>query len=209
MERWNAVLEFTLKAFNSRISRSHIDKFSTSSPTNGKDMLSRWLAVSASDPLKMSTEDVVVALSGNVFAGSDTTAIALRAIIYHLCKTPSCLETLVKELDDNEYRLSETISYKESREYIPYLNAVIKEGLRIHPSVGLLLERHVPKGGAVISGTWIPAGTKVGINAWVLHFDENVFKQPERFWPERWLISDEKKLAEMEKSFFVFGAGSR
>lgn len=172
-------------------------------------MLSRWLSVKATDSLKMSTEDIVVHLSTNVFAGSDTTAIALRAIIYYLCKNPSCLSKLVKEIDDNEYRLSEFVSYKESKEYLPYLNAVLKEGMRIHPSVGLLLERHVPKGGAVISGTWIPEGTKVGVNAWVLHFDEKVFEEPERFSPERWLTGDEKKLAEMEKSFFAFGAGSR
>ncbi|KAF8853739.1 putative cytochrome P450 pisatin demethylase [Acephala macrosclerotiorum] len=209
MENWNSVLTFTLKAINSRTALTKDGELSTSDSSSGQDMLSRWLSVKATDSLKMSTEDIVVHLSTNVFAGSDTTAIVLRAIIYYLCKNPSCMSKLVKEIDDNEYRLSEFVSYKESKEYLPYLNAVLKEGMRIHPSVGLLLERHVPKGGAVISGMWIPEGTKVGINAWVLHFDERIYEEPERFWPERWLTGDEKKLAEMEKSFFAFGAGSR
>jgi cytochrome P450 len=81
--------------------------------------------------------------------------------------------------------------------------------MRIHLSMCLLLERHVPAEGATICGEHIPAGTIVGINAWVLHYDEKVFPEPEKFTPERWLERGEKKLLEMEKSFFAFGAGSR
>ncbi|KAH9219511.1 cytochrome P450 [Leptodontidium sp. 2 PMI_412] len=70
----------------------------------------------------------------------------------------------------------------------------------IHPSIGLLLERHVPKGGATISGAFIPAGTIV---------EELVFPDPESFIPERWIDSSVERLREMERSFFAFGAGSR
>ena len=100
------------------------------------------------------------------------------------------------------------MTYKESAS-LPYLNAVLKEAIRIHPSVGLLLERHVPAGGATICGEYLPGGTIVGINAWVLHYNQKTFPEPEKFIPERWLESSEEKLAEMEKSFFAFGAGTR
>jgi cytochrome P450 len=60
-------------------------------------MLSRWSPVKQIDPLKKSTRDIIVHSSANVFAGSDTTAIALRAIIYYLCKTPSAMEKMVDE----------------------------------------------------------------------------------------------------------------
>jgi cytochrome P450 len=81
--------------------------------------------------------------------------------------------------------------------------------MRIHPSVGLIMERHVPTGGAQICGQYIPGGTIVGINPWVLHRDAFVFPDPGSFIPERWLDSSPEKLAEMEMSFFSFGAGNR
>lgn len=213
METWNQVLNFTLKAINSRTTMARDGELELEEGRVGNDMLSKWAAVKSSDPLKMSTRDVIVHLSTNVFAGSDTTAIALRAILYFLIKNPSKMRTLVREIDaaDAAGQLSSPIKDKEARTSLPYLNAVIKEALRIHPSVGLLLERHVPAGGATICGTHIPGGTIVGINAWALHHDASTFPNPSSFEPERWLESEvsKERLAEMEKAFFPFGAGSR
>ncbi|KAK5122380.1 hypothetical protein LTR85_003964 [Meristemomyces frigidus] len=83
--------------------------------------------------------------------------------------------------------------------------------MRLYLSVGLLLERHVPAGGAVICGKHIPEGTIVGVNPWVTQHDPEVFPNPEVFEPERWLATGKNKeqLAMMERSFFSFGAGSR
>jgi cytochrome P450 len=210
MESWNEVVNFTLKAVNSRSPLKRDGDLKVDENAHiGSDMLSRWTAVNNTDPLKMSTRDVIVHLSANVFAGSGTTAITLRAVIYYLCKNHSKMKKVINELDANQHHLSNPITYKEATNHLPYMNAVLKEAMRIHPSTGLLLERHVPAGGATICGEHIPGGTIVGINAWVLHYDEKVFPEPEKFIPERWLDSDKKKLAEMEKSFFSFGAGSR
>lgn len=211
MESWNQVLQFTLKQMNSRASFKRNGEFEKDDLEEGKDMLSRWMAIHYSDPGKMSTRDVIVHLSTNVFAGSDTTAIALRAIIYFLLRNSKTMDRLVGEIDEADKlgRLSSPISYKESMSHLPYLGAVIKEAMRLHPSVGFILERHVPQGGVEICGKHIPAGTTVGINAWVLHHDPKVFPDPESFLPERWLESSTEKLKEMERSFFAFGAGSR
>ncbi|TKX20155.1 pisatin demethylase-like protein 4 [Elsinoe australis] len=212
METWNQVVTFTLKAINSRTTITRDGELELEQGSAGNDMLSKWAAVKSADPLKMSTRDAIVHLSANVFAGSDTTAIALRAILYFLIKNPDKMRILVEEIDevDAEGKLSDPISDKEARNELPYLNAVIKEALRLHPSVGLLLERHVPAGGAVICGKHIPGGTIVGINSWVIHRDEKIFPDPERFEPERWLKGlDKDRLAEMEKAWFPFGAGSR
>ncbi|KAL4813267.1 cytochrome P450 [Aspergillus spinulosporus] len=211
MESWNQVLQFALKQVNSRTSLARDGELEKGDLEEGKDMLSRWMAIHVADPEKMSTRDVIVHLSTNVFAGSDTTAIALRAIIYFLLKTPEKMEKVVEEIEvaDSAGRLSSPISYKESMTHLPYLAAVVKEAMRLHPSVGLILERHVPEGGVTVCERHIPAGTTVGINAWALHHDEKVFPSPEAFTPERWLESPAAKLKEMEQSFFAFGAGSR
>jgi cytochrome P450 len=212
METWNQVLLFTLKAINGRASVNH-DGELINADVEGRDMLSRWAYVKSSDPLKMNTRDIITHLSGNVFAGSDTTAIALRAIIYFLCRHPVCMLRLVAEIDhaDSQGNLSHPISYKEANTLLPYLTAVVKESIRLHPSVGLLLERHVPAEGLSIPGYHIPAGTIVGINPWVTNRDATAFApDPEAFNPDRWLSAPEDQRRQMDNIFELnFGAGSR
>jgi cytochrome P450 len=105
--------------------------------------------------------------------------------------------------------LSELVSWSESQK-LPFLDAVIREALRLHPTVGLVLERVVPKGGRQIRGRFFKEGTIVGANAWVVHRDKAVFGQDTEAWrPERWLEADEAQKKKMESSNLAFGAGSR
>jgi cytochrome P450 len=202
METWNSVVTFSLKAINSRSSLKRDGELEKEDLEAGKDMMSKWMAVHHLNPDKMTSTDVMVHLSANVFAGSDTTAIALRAVFYFLLRNPTVMVKVQEEIDNatREGKLSEPISYR---------GAVIKETMRLHPSTGLIMERHVPSEGAVICGKSIPAGTVVGINAWVVHRNPEVFEAPDSFIPERWLESSPEKLKEMEQSFFAFGAGAR
>ncbi|KAJ5197949.1 pisatin demethylase [Penicillium cinerascens] len=211
METWNQVLQFTLKAINSRSSLHRDGELDAGEKGGGKDMLSRWMDIHHTDPEKLSTRDVIVHLSTNVFAGSDTTAIAIRAVLYLLMRHPAVMTKVQAEIDSaaSNQKLSDPVSYRESITHLPYLGAVLKEAMRLHPSVGLILEREVPKEGMFISGKQIPGGTIVGINAWVLHRDGQIFSDPDSFIPERWIESSPEALKEMEKSFFTFGAGSR
>jgi cytochrome P450 len=140
--------------------------------------------------------------SGNIFAGSDTTAISLRAIFYYLCRTPSAHGKLLAEIDqaDREGRLSDPVTFAEAQE-LKYFQAVVKEALRMHPAVGFLLERVVPRGGAEVCGTWLAGGTIVGINPWVMARDKTVYgEDSEEFKPERWLTADEQQLKAMERN---------
>ena len=66
METWNQVVMFTLKAINSRTKMTRNGELELEDGHVGDDMLSKWAAVKAFDPLKMSTRDVVVHLSTNV-----------------------------------------------------------------------------------------------------------------------------------------------
>lgn len=133
--------------------------------------------------------------------------------MYHLMKDQSKMQRAVEEIDAawTDGKLSDPITDREARAHLPYMNAAIKEALRMHPAVGMLLERVVPVGGAIICGKQIPSGTIVGINPWVVHYDPEVFPEPETFRPERWLkeVNSEAHFTLMERSFFAFGAGSR
>jgi hypothetical protein len=87
---------------------------------------------------------------------------------------------------------------------MPYLQACIKEALRLHPAVGMPLERVVPEGGMSVAGNWFQPGTIVGANAWVLHRNKDVFGQDAEFWnPDRWLKAETQQLRAMERASFA------
>ncbi|KAI2640873.1 cytochrome P450 [Hypomontagnella submonticulosa] len=91
---------------------------------------------------------------------------------------------------------------------MPYLQAVILETLRIHPNTGTIIERIVPQNGATIDGYYLLGGTIVGVNAWVLHCNTEIYgKDVDVFRPERWLEAGNEKRIAMEKYIFTFGAG--
>lgn len=71
------------------------------------------------------------------------------------------------------------------------------------------IEREVPSGGVTIAGKFIPVGTIVGINSWVMHANKQVYgEDAEMFRPERW-FEDEQRIREMERCNMAFGAGAR
>ena len=187
------------------------------------DMLDRFKRVSASRKAQMSDTDLLAAAVGNIFAGSDTTAISLRSMFYYLIKNPICMGKLLKEIDEKDAKgeLREIVTFAESQN-MPYLQACMKEAMRLHPAVGMMLERVVPEDGVTIAGHFIPAGTVIGANPWVVARDKEVYGDDvDEFRPERWLELWQKaekegqdsnaaeKVKRMERSFLAFGMGSR
>lgn len=135
--------------------------------------------------------------------------------MYYVLKNPSILAKLQAELD--KANLPFPAPY-ESAQRLPYLHAVIKEGLRIHPSVGTILERIVPPTGLTLpDGRVIPPGTIVGMNPWVLSRKKEIYGDDvDTFRPERWLREEseaqlqyEARLKRMEDADLSFGAGNR
>ena len=103
-------------------------------------------------------------------------------------------------------KLSVPVAYADAVN-LPYLKACINEGMRLHPSVGLLMPRVVPAGGATISGFHFPEGYRVGINPAVVHYDKQIFGQDaDDFNPDRWIEGDGVL---MDKTIVQFGAGPR
>ncbi|KAF7553472.1 hypothetical protein G7Z17_g3598 [Cylindrodendrum hubeiense] len=166
------------------------------------DFLSKFLAKHSEDPSSFTNYHVLAGCVSNMVAGSDTTAISLSAILYLLLRHPQTLERLRNEIDAfflDHAGASKRMSFQESLQ-LPYLQAVIKEALRLHPATGLPLERVVPEGGANICGKFFPAGTIVGINSWVEHHLSSVFGDDvDEFKPERWLTTDTERLATMNR----------
>ncbi|KAJ9227002.1 hypothetical protein DTO271D3_8144 [Paecilomyces variotii] len=143
-----------------------------------------------------------------LFAGSDTTAIAFRAVFYYLMKTPSAYNKVVAEIDEATEKGELTFPCKYSDAIkLPYLCACIKEAFRVHPSVGLTMARLAPAEGMELCGTYIPSGYRVGMNGAVVQFDKSIFgEDADQYRPDRWLEGD---ATNMEKHMLHFGYGTR
>ena len=125
-------------------------------------MVTKFLDYHAEDPGKFTDFNILMGCLANVVAGSDTTAISLSSIFYNLIKTPSALAALRDEIDTmaKNGEISDPVAFKEAQK-MPYLQAVIKESLRMHPATGLPLARVVPEGGDTIAGQFFPEGVSI------------------------------------------------
>ncbi|KIW78579.1 hypothetical protein Z517_08417 [Fonsecaea pedrosoi CBS 271.37] len=202
-KRSDYITDFTLKRISERETAN----------VKRQDLMGRLFAVQHQDPSKMPLEHILSHTTTNVFAGSDTTAIALRALVYYLCRNPAVYEKLEKEVQTAESNgeLSRIATFAETQR-LPYFQAFLKEVMRCFPPTGIILERRVPAAGLDLDGGRIhlPAGTIVGISAWVIHYDKDIFgADAEDFRPERWLEASTEQRKRMEKFWFTFGSGSR
>lgn len=150
-----------------------------------------------------------------ILAGADTTAIVQKGIIYHLLRNPLAQAKLRAELESASP--SFPALFAETKD-LPYLDSIIKEGLRMHPPVGNILERVVPTPGlALRDGRLIAPGTIVGMNQWVVSRNKDIYgDDADVFRPERWLRgydeaigAYEARLKMMKEGDLVFGGGNR
>ena len=91
-------------------------------------------------------------------------------------------------------------------EKLPYLTAVIQEGLRLAGPVTHRISRQFPEKSLSYQGKLIPAGTTVSMTALLIHQNENIFPEPRVYKPERWLGADSKRL---EHYLVPFNRGTR
>jgi cytochrome P450 len=129
----------------------------------------------------------------------------------YLITSPHAYSSLQAEIDRAvlEGKISSpVITDKEARE-LPYLQAAIKEGLRIFPPGTGLMAKKVPPEGDKIGNVFLPPGTKIGVNMWALRRRRDVFgEDAEVFRPERWLEASPEELEKMEAvSELVWGYG--
>lgn len=91
---------------------------------------------------------------------------------------------------------------------IPYLRAVINEGLRVAMANPTRFPRIVPSSGFSTPSApafHLPAGTIVGVTPYILYLNEGTYESPKEFDPERW----EKSTPEMTRDHIPFGLGPR
>jgi len=172
------------------------------------DLLTRFVEAMHRNPDTLDQAGVISLLMSTISGASDTTATALTAIMFHLLQNPETLAKLRHELQASD--LSYPIPTFAQVSKLPYLHAVIREGMRLFPPLAHPLERLVPAGGVEICGKYLPQGTSAGCLQLALHLNPKAFGEDAGvFRPERWLEASADRLRVMEASHLGFGRGRR
>lgn len=129
------------------------------------------------------------------------------AILYYLAKNRGAQEKLQKELDEHLGTENEFTATEAQVKNLPYLDACINEGLRLHSTSSVGLPREVPKGGMMVCGQFFAEGTVLSVPSYTIHRDRGVWGEDfEAYRPERWFERDQTL---MQKTFNPFSYGPR
>ncbi|KAI0445644.1 cytochrome P450 [Xylaria telfairii] len=171
------------------------------------DLLDRFLKASKDFPQTLDSQGIVSMLMSTISGASDTTASTVTAMLFYLLKNPRILKKLEDELIGAG--IQGVPAFTEVSK-LPYLNAVLKESMRLFAPGSFPMERLVPAGGVILSGMYFPEGTSVGCMPAAVHLNKRVFGDDvDVFRPERWLIEDREQLRLMEAAHMGFSRGRR
>lgn len=140
-----------------------------------------------------------------IVAGNETTGNALSIITFHVLNDGKIKEKLKSEILE-AIPDQEVFPMWQNLETLPYLSAVIKEGLRMSYGVVSRMPRVSPNEALQYKEWVIPPNTPVSMNNMDMHDNPAVFVNPSTFWPERWLQSDS---VELQKLLVPFCRGTR
>lgn len=180
-------------------------------PTIFGSLLRSDLDLLEKEPQRLADEAAAV-----VGAGTETTSWALSVMTYHLLTKPEILAKLTREIqtvveDPNHLPAWPVL------ETLPYLGAVIQEGLRLSYGVSSRTARIPTEESLLYRGEWnkkpvehvIPQGFAIGMSAFVTHHDEKTFEDSYSFAPERWLDESNLRRKEVDRGMLAFSKGSR
>ena len=172
-------------------------------PKEDRDLLDVLMSIRDADgTLKFDADQVTGMFISMMFAGHHTTSGTAAWTLIELLRNPGVLDGVVRELDEL-YADGSEVSFQALRA-IPYLESAIKEALRLHPPLILLLR--VAQSDQEVCGHRIPAGTMVGCSLAVSNRIESDFPDPDAFHPERYVAPREEDVLN-RWTWVPFGAG--
>ncbi|EIW85503.1 cytochrome P450 [Coniophora puteana RWD-64-598 SS2] len=151
-------------------------------------------------------EDTLAYLAGSLYgAGSETTAVGITRIIMAAALHPESQDKVLAEIDK---LIGDRVPTCDDMGNLPQLDAFVQEALRWRPIVPLGFN-HKATADFAWNGYHIPKGATVLGNHWALSRDPDMFPDPEKFNPERWLDAQGKLKPQSEIRYFYYGFGRR
>ncbi|KAI3463910.1 hypothetical protein Pfo_020573 [Paulownia fortunei] len=176
------------------------------------DLLSTLISlkdVDNSEGEKLNDTKIKALLLNLFIAGTDTTSSTVEWAIAELIRNPKILAQAQQELDSVVGK--DRLVTESDLTKLTFLQAIIKENFRLHPSTPLSVPR-IAHESCEINGYFIPKGSTLLVNIWAIARDPNVWADPLEFLPERFLMGGERHNADVRGNDFElipFGAGRR
>lgn len=176
----------------------------------GHQTVLQQLLASKLPPSEKTADRLASEIRQLIGAGVETVAWALTTTMFHILDKPEILRKLRAELE-TAIPDPTTLVKVSQLEQLPYLTAVVKEGLRMAVGVSVRLPRVSPNRAMKYKQWEIPAGTPVSMTTMDALRDEHIYPNSHLFIPERWLdnSSSEKGGANPRRGFVPFGKGPR
>jgi cytochrome P450 len=155
--------------------------------------------------------DIASECADHLLAGIDTTSDTLMFLFWALSlpQHAHIQSKLIDECKSIENASSNGVVGPDIADRLPYLDAILKETLRLYAPLPASEPRSSPVD-TVIDGYSIPRGTVCSMAPYSLHRNSEAFPEPLRWDPERWLKSEsDSALAEMKKWWWPFSSGAR
>ncbi|XP_049369144.1 trimethyltridecatetraene synthase-like [Solanum verrucosum] len=185
------------KAIKSQIEKEYVPK----------DMVDTLLHL-ADDPnlkVKLTSDSLMGLIHDLIAGGTDTSATTIEWAFQELLRRPNIMDKAHQELD----RAIGKERWVEEEDFskLPYIDAIIKETLRLHP-LGALLPPRYSIEDCNVAGYDIPKGTNVFVNAWSLGRNSKYWDRAEEFIPERF-IENNIDIKGQNFALLPFGSGRR
>ncbi|QRW23951.1 cytochrome P450 family protein [Rhizoctonia solani] len=193
-----------------------------SNEEDGPDFIDKFLEAKNEDGTGMTVDELRSETSVMLLAGSDTSSNTLSSLFYHLAINPDMQRKLQNELDEHLPPVQSEDSDDKSGivvppsdivpdyndiKNLPYLNACIKEVLRVHSTIGTGLPRIVPEGKTLtVAGQTFKAGSVISVPSYVTNRSDVWGPDASEFRPERWL---DENVTSVNKYFVPFSTGPR
>nr|XP_043606364.1 cytochrome P450 78A5-like [Erigeron canadensis] len=155
---------------------------------------------------KLSDGDMIAVLWEMIFRGTDTVAILLEWILARMVLHPEIQSKAQEEIE--KVVGSGRPVCDADLPNLPYLHAIVKEILRVHPPGPLLSWARLAIHDTQVGPHVIPAGTTAMVNMWAITHDEGIWVEPERFNPDRFMDEDVSIMGS-DLRLAPFGAGRR
>uniref|UniRef100_A0A2M4AQH9 Putative cytochrome n=1 Tax=Anopheles triannulatus TaxID=58253 RepID=A0A2M4AQH9_9DIPT len=158
------------------------------------------------DGQPLSDTDIREEVDTFMFAGHETTTSCISFACYHLSRNPAIQQKVYEEIQEIIGPDAAHIELTNSTlQDLRYLDLVIKETLRMNPSVPIFGRRSA--GDMIIDGVPVPKGMQFDVHIYAMHNDPELYPEPERFDPER--FSEEAQAARPPYSYIPFSVGAR
>ncbi|KAI9005837.1 cytochrome P450 [Phycomyces nitens] len=175
------------------------------------DCLAKRL-VSMKKEYKLDDKDLVVLAGDLIAAGGETSGTSLSWLVAILCNHPEMQKTIIQEIDSIIEKYNRMPLFSD-REKMPFTTAVLRENLRFRSCTNLGLPHHLVEDVEAF-GYFIPKGTSLLTSMHAMHMNPDIYDEPEKFKPERFLGIEKTWSAAAngaikDRDMYAFGWGRR